>query len=250
MSPRTPSSCNFAGTPERHRAAGHLHAAGHQRARADERAGADDRAVQHDRAGPDQRAVLDRAAFEVREVTDRAVVADDGLELARAVQHRAVLDRRARADDDAALVATQHRLRPDRRPRPDDDVADDRRLLGCTNASGSICGSMSPRAYRAMDADTNLTADETSTRARQGSRRAGLHDRRGRDRARPRRRAQRRPANGSSSTSTCSPPPNSFEGHQHAARLQPARVRRALSSACRCTSTCCRSSRACSIPAA
>jgi hypothetical protein len=40
----------------------------------------------------------------VREVTDRAVVADGRLQLARAVQDRAVLDRRARTDHDAALV--------------------------------------------------------------------------------------------------------------------------------------------------
>ena len=67
--------------------------------------------------------------FEVREVTDRAVVADDGFEHARAVQHRAVLHRRARTDHDAALVAAQHGLGPDRGTGADHDVADDRRLL-------------------------------------------------------------------------------------------------------------------------
>ena len=75
---------------------------------------------------PIERAVLDDAALEVREVADRAVGADDRLELAGAVQHRAVLHRRARADDDAALVAAQHRLRPHRDAGPDHDVADDR----------------------------------------------------------------------------------------------------------------------------
>ena len=44
----------------------------------------------------------------------------------RAVEHRAVLHRRAGADDDAALVAAQHRLGPHRDARADHDVADDR----------------------------------------------------------------------------------------------------------------------------
>ena len=37
-------------------------------------------------------------------MADRAVGADDGLELARAVEHRAVLHRRAGADDDPTLI--------------------------------------------------------------------------------------------------------------------------------------------------
>ena len=98
---------------------------------------------------PIERAVLHRATFEVREVTDRAVGAHDRLELPGAVEHRAVLDRRAGADHDAALVAAQHRLRPHRDPGPITTLP----MIvhsGCTKASGSICGTMSPRAYSAM----------------------------------------------------------------------------------------------------
>ena len=76
--------------------------------------GPDDRPVQDDRPGSDQGAVFDRAAFEMREVADRAVGADVGLELARAMEHRAVLHRRARADHDATLITAQHRLGPNR----------------------------------------------------------------------------------------------------------------------------------------
>lgn len=61
-------------------------------------------------------------------MTDHAVRADDGLELPRAVDHRAVLHRCTRADDDPALVSAQHRLRPDRYTGAYDDIADDRAL--------------------------------------------------------------------------------------------------------------------------
>ena len=82
-----------------------------------------------------------------------------GLELARAVEHRAVLHRRARADHDAALVAAQHRLRPDRRRPAPITTLPMIVASGCTKASGSICGTMSPRAYSAMDADSSLPGD-------------------------------------------------------------------------------------------
>ena len=79
--------------------------------------GAHHRPVQHDRVRADERAVLDGAALEVREVADDAVVADDGGQLGGAVDDGAVLDRRALADADVAVVAPQHRLGPDRRCR-------------------------------------------------------------------------------------------------------------------------------------
>ena len=75
-----------------------------------------------------ERAVFDDAALEVREVADRAVVADNRLKFTRAVDDRSVLHRRAFADHDAALVAAQHRLGPDGRLRPDHYIADDRRF--------------------------------------------------------------------------------------------------------------------------
>ena len=101
---------------------------------------AHDRAVQHDRTGADERAVLDRAAFEVREVPDRAVVADDRLELAGAVEHRTVLHARARPDHDAALVAAQ--ARPAARSSSPAPITTLPMIVqsGCTKASGSICG--------------------------------------------------------------------------------------------------------------
>ena len=61
-------------------------------------------------------------------MADRAVGAHNGLEVARAVEHGAVLHRRAGADDDPALVAAQHGLRPHRDPGTEHDVADDRRI--------------------------------------------------------------------------------------------------------------------------
>ena len=81
VGPTHRSRCTFAGTPSAIAPLGTSMPLGHERARAHECAGADDGAVQHDGAGSDERAVLDDAAFEVREVTDRAVVADRGLEL-------------------------------------------------------------------------------------------------------------------------------------------------------------------------
>ena len=97
---------------------------------------------------------------------------------------------------------------------------------GWTNASGSMSGSMSPRAYSAMGADSNLFAMDVDLCSQRG-RRAGLHDRRGRDRARSRRRAERGPRTARAVlrrpavTELVRRPP-------HAARLQPARVRRAV----------------------
>ena len=129
MSPRTPSSFNFAGTPSASAPLGTSIPPGTNAPAPTKRPRAHDRAMQHDRTGADERAVFDRAPFEVREVADRAVVADDGFEHTRAVQHRAVLHRRARPDHDAALVAAQHGLGPDRGTGADHDVADDRRLL-------------------------------------------------------------------------------------------------------------------------
>ncbi len=64
----------------------------------------------------------------MREMSNRAVGADDRLELASAVKHRTVLHARARPDLDAALVAAEHRLRPDRRAGSDHDIADDRAI--------------------------------------------------------------------------------------------------------------------------
>ena len=51
---------------------------------------------------------------------------DDRLELAGAVQHRAVLHAGALPHHDPALVAAENRLRPDGRTRADHDVSDDR----------------------------------------------------------------------------------------------------------------------------
>src|SRR4051812_36376921 len=72
----------FGGHAKSHRAARDLHAVRHQRGGADERPAADDRAVQHDRTRPDERTVFHGASLEVGEVTDHAIGADDGLELA------------------------------------------------------------------------------------------------------------------------------------------------------------------------
>ena len=65
-----------------------------------------------------------------------------------------------------------------------------------------------------------------------------------------RRRARRRPARGSSASFDVEPAGELFEGHQHAAHLQPARARRALRAGAGAPDTCCRSSRACSTRAA
>ena len=113
MSGVTESRRNFAGTPSAIAPLGTSMPFGTSARRANERAGAHDRTVQHDRPRTDERAVLDRAALDVHEVTDHAVVADRRSELAGAVDHAAVLDRRAGADGDAAVVAPQHRLGPD-----------------------------------------------------------------------------------------------------------------------------------------
>ena len=99
-----------------------------------ERAGADQalvlehRAVEHDGARTDERAVADRAPLEVHEVADDALVADPRRGGRRGVHDRAVLDRRARADDDPSGIAAQDGGGPHRRLGADGDVADHHRV--------------------------------------------------------------------------------------------------------------------------
>ena len=197
--------------------------------------GAHDRPVQHDRAGADERAVLDGAALEVREVADRAVGADDRLELAGAVQHRAVLHRRARARPRCGSGRRAARPAATRSTPGPSTTLPMIVASGCTKASGSICGTMSPRAYSAMARKVACRRGRRRSRAtRAGRRRPRLHDRRGRDRARARRRAAPRPRaaravlRGRARRQLVRGPP-------HAAPLQPARVRPASSSRSRCT---------------
>ncbi len=63
-------------------------------------------------------------AFNVRQMTDRATLADDGGQVFAAVQYGVVLNGGVGADSDFAVVATQHRTRPDGRSWPDDHVSD------------------------------------------------------------------------------------------------------------------------------
>ena len=80
--------------------------------------------VQNDGTRADERAVVHRAALEVYEVADDAVVADDRGHDRGRVHDAAVLDRRARPDLDVPVVTAQHGLRPHRRFRSDRHVAD------------------------------------------------------------------------------------------------------------------------------
>ena len=66
---------------------------------------------------------MDHAPFEVDNMTNHAVVADDGGKCFDRVHYRAVLDRRARADDDGAVVPAQDRPGPHGRLRANTHVA-------------------------------------------------------------------------------------------------------------------------------
>ena len=184
------------------------------------------------------------------EVTDHAVVADGRLELARAVDHRAVLHRRALADHDAALVAAQHGLGPDRRAGTDHDVADDRAVgmdecvgsrswARCRRERREPCAVVCHRRASWREGRRSGTSKKSPTRATRSSSGAispglidGSEHLAGTARTLPRSEAVAELVRGS----------------PHAAHLQPARVRQGRGSACRCTTTCCRSSTACSIP--
>lgn len=95
------------------------------RIRSDDGAAADDDPMHDDGAVADQGVVLDGATLEVHDVADHAVVAHDRREHVRGVQDAAVLDGRAFADDDVAVVAAQHRPRPDGAVGADAHSADD-----------------------------------------------------------------------------------------------------------------------------
>ena len=113
---------------------------------ADGRAAIDDRLVQDDRAAADSARSWIDAAFEVGEVANDAVVADHGGILGDRVHHRAVLDRRALAHDDRAVVAAQHGARPDRGVARRSRTSPMTTASGCTKASGWMVGTRSPRA--------------------------------------------------------------------------------------------------------
>ena len=97
-----------------------------QRAGGYDAAFADGHAIQDDRAHADQAAVGDVAAVQRHGVTDGDIIAQDQrVFVAHHVQHRAVLNIRARADADVVHVAANHRARPDAGVFADDHVADD-----------------------------------------------------------------------------------------------------------------------------
>ncbi len=118
---------------------------------------------------------------------------------------------------------------------------------GWTNASGSIvgldvtegverhvaCRSMPDRRHR-----LRVVTRRSSEHARQRGRRAGLHDRRGRDRARPRRRAERRPRPRSSVLRRPAVA-ELVRGHHTLRIYNLLAYGDAVRSAFRCTSTCC-----------
>ena len=179
---------------------------------------------------------------------------------AGAVEHRAVLHRRARADHDAALVAPQHRLRPDRRLRGRSTTLPMIVASGCTNASGSICG-----------IDVTQGVERPWTRRDRERRRPGDVTTRA-DVAASQRMHQARVAEdgytivedaiepelvdalhddllGSSGSSTSSRHANSFEGH-HTLRIYNLLAFGALYERVPVHATCCRSSTACSTRAA
>ena len=135
----------LAGTPEGDRARRHLHVVQHHGVGGHDPARVHHDAVQHDGPDADEAPVLDGAALEVGQVTDHAVVADDGRRLVGGVEHGAVLDRGPGAHDDGAAVAAEHRARPDRRLRADRDGADDDRL-GVDERRRIDRGTWSPRA--------------------------------------------------------------------------------------------------------
>ena len=72
------------------------------------------RLVQNDRARTDERSIPDDAAFEMRVMADRYVIADGCRMVPKGVDHRAVLNRGAGANDDRTVIAAQDRARPDR----------------------------------------------------------------------------------------------------------------------------------------
>ena len=81
--------------------------------------------MEDDRPVADERPILDRAPFEMDEVTDHAVVADDRRVDRCGVQHAAVLDTRSGTDTNLTVVATKDGVRPDRRTRPNRHRPDD-----------------------------------------------------------------------------------------------------------------------------
>ncbi len=90
--------------------------------------GPHDAAVQDHRGVADQHVVLDRASFEVDQMTQYTVVADHRRGFGRRVQDGVVLNTRPFADPDLSTVAPDHRARPHRRQRADGHGSDDRCL--------------------------------------------------------------------------------------------------------------------------
>ena len=80
--------------------------------------------MKNDRAIADERVAFDRAPFKVNNVADDAIVTDDCWSGWNAVNDGAVLDRRALADSDSAVVTAQHRAGPHRAVGANGDVAD------------------------------------------------------------------------------------------------------------------------------
>ncbi len=108
-----------AGAPTARAPARHFRVVEHDGVGGNDGTGAHDHTMQHDGAVADEGTVLDRAAFEMDDVADHAVVADCGRMHQRRVQDAAILHARPRPDADLAVVATEHRVGPDRRARPD-----------------------------------------------------------------------------------------------------------------------------------
>ena len=169
------------------------------------------------------------------EVPDHAVVADDRGELRGAVHDRAVLDRRARADLDVAVVTAEHRLRPDRGVGADRDVADDRRV-GVHECVGMDRRRDVTERVDGHERDGSLRRDARRRPTRRRDRARRLHRRRGCDRARADRRALRRSASARGDLRDLAGR-QLLRGLAHGPHLQPARPRQGLRARSRCTTS-------------
>lgn len=105
-----------------------LGARGDNRSGCDNGPSPDNGVLENDRSRSHQGGGLDHTAFEMGEVTDRAVLANLGIPLGAAVDDRAVLDRGPCPDPDRPVVPAQDGRRPDGGLGPDVDSPNDDRV--------------------------------------------------------------------------------------------------------------------------
>jgi len=103
---------DFCWHTQRHRVGRYLDPTGHHCGRTYERMRMNNRVMQHNRPRPHERMIVDSAALEMGKVANRAEVPNDRLVKLGAMQHGAVLDRRALTNADVVIVGSEHSMRP------------------------------------------------------------------------------------------------------------------------------------------